>query len=315
MKAKFIYSDQYDFKLFGFEKLHAFDAQKFSKAWKLFASGIEDINECWIKPINPVSDDQLLQVHTQEYLDSLKDSQTIAWVVEVSLAKYIPNSVLQTRLIDPLRLATTGTLLATKAALDSEGVAMNFGGGYHHAFKDHGEGFCFFADAALAIQQSRLNGDLKCNDAIIMIDLDAHQANGFHSFFHDDPNVHLYDVYNVNAYPRGFHDEGDPEEFPVRNGESGEDYLTSLYKELPTFIDANQKPALAIYNAGSDILSGDKIGGLNVSYEDIVKRDVFVLEQLISRGIPTVILTSGGYTKDSHKLVAELARIVNKLTA
>ena len=191
-------------------------------------------------------------------------------------------------------------------------MIMNLGGGYHHAFADHGEGFCFFADAALSIINCRDKKLLNSDDTILMIDLDAHRGNGFESFVKDDVTVKNFDMYGFQTYP-GIH-EGDIDEFPymipLKSGMNDETYLNILNRDLVKFLDEHNDAKLVFYNAGNDILMSDPLGGLNISYDGVVNRDKFVIEELTKRNIPTVIMTSGGYTKDSHKLIADLAKTV-----
>jgi len=186
---------------------------------------------------------------------------------------------------------------------------MNIGGGFHHAFADHGEGFCLFADAAIAIAAARSSGALAAGDPVAIIDLDAHRGNGVWEICGRDPAVRVMDVYNFQTYPGLFPGavEDFPFQIPLKAGTSDAAYLDTVRQELPRFLDGLPRPRLAIYNAGTDVLAGDPIGGLAVSPEGVVKRDRLVLAPLAERQIPTVIVTSGGYTRRSHELVAELA--------
>ena len=212
-----------------------------------------------------------------------------------------------------MKLACEGTRLATEHALKGA-MVMNVGGGFHHAFSDHGEGFCVYADGAVAIKDARRCGALAESDKVLMIDLDAHRGNGFESIFRDDPAVEMFDMYNFQVYPGIY--EGDMDEFPfiipLKNKVNDEVYLNALKEELPRFMEKNAQPKLVFYNAGSDILAGDNLGNLNVSYDGVVERDRYVIEMLAAMNVPTVIMTSGGYTNDSYKLVASLASMVIK---
>ena len=311
MRPYFVYSDKYDFRMLGAEKLHPFDNRKFSRAWSLVAEELTGSAEFRGTPIAPV-DDMFLQVaHAERYLTSLKRSINVARVIEISLARFLPNIILQRGLIAPVKYACMGTWMATQAALKGH-IAMNFGGGFHHAFSDHGEGFCFFADAALSIFHARKAGLILENDLVVNIDLDAHRGNGFESFFNQDKAVKNFDMYNFQVYP-GMH-SGEvndcPYMIPLRMGMQGKEYLEILKAELPRFLDNAQSAKLAFYNAGTDILSGDPLGGLDVSFEDVLARDSFVIGQLVKRQIPTVVMTSGGYTQTSYKLVGELAKTI-----
>lgn len=313
MDPRFIYSEKYDFPFPGLNTLHPFDTRKYSKAWNHFNDEVgEVVQSLWIEPKEQITEIELLTIHNQEYLASLKNSSTIAQVIEVWPAKFIPNKILQSRLLNPIRLAAAGTLIATQEALKGKSIAMNFGGGYHHAFPDHGEGFSFFADAAIAINQAREHGLLDQNDKVLMIDLDAHRGNGFDAITCNDTRVEMFDMYNFQVYPG--HHGGDPDEYPyivpIKYGSNDDFYLGILKDELPPFLDAFSEAKLVIYNAGTDILDTDPLGGLKVSFQGVVERDRFVLEEITKRNIPSVIVTSGGYTSQSYKLVAELAKMV-----
>ncbi len=312
MKTHLIYSEQYDFNSLGINKIHSFDGMKFIKAWRLISSEFEnEIDALWIKPDGPISDEVLLKVHSGKYLSSLNKSSTIASVIEISLTKFIPASILHNKLLKPIKLACNGTLKAAEVALSENARVMNIGGGYHHAFSTHGKGFCFFADAALSIVNSRDKGLLKADEIVLMIDLDAHRGNGFESVTENDPTVKNFDMYGFQSYP-GLHD-GDPDEFPymipLKAGMKDDVYLDVLETKLVKFLDENSEAKFVFYNAGNDILETDPLGSLKVSFEGVLKRDKFVIEQLTKRKIPTVIMTSGGYTKQSHKLIAELVKI------
>lgn len=293
----------------GQKRLHPFDARKFSKAWALLTNEFgRKINFFSTFIENPVTDEQLEIVHSREYLASLQQSKVIASVVEIPALRFIPCFILQKGLVDSARYATAGTLLAARQALDSA-IVFNIGGGFHHAFSDHGEGFCFFADAAFALETLRAEHKVSPADKVLMIDLDAHRGNGFASYYEKDPSVGIFDMYNMQVYP-GLK-PGDPDEFPfvipLRAGLGSEEYLKILKADLPLFLDANSSPKLAFYNAGTDILATDKLGALNVSYDAVNERDRFVIDSLRARNIPTVIMTSGGYSNDSYKLIADLA--------
>lgn len=309
MKSRLVFSPHYDFGMMGLEKLHPFDSKKFSKAWAIllqeFGGKLSGVSSFVAAP---VSDEALGVIHSKDYLASLSESKNVASVVEIPALRFVPNTVLQKGLIEPARYATAGTLLAAREALESK-VVFNLGGGFHHAFSDHGEGFCFFADAAFAIETLRTENQLSRNDKVLMIDLDAHRGNGFTSFYENDKSVSIFDMYNMQAYP-GLK-QGDPDDFPfiipLRSGLGSAEYLQTLKAELPSFLESNPGPALAFYNAGTDILASDKLGGLNVDYDSVNERDRFVIDLLRDKNIPTVIMTSGGYSKDSFKLVADLA--------
>lgn len=315
MNSKLVYSPRYDVTSKGIGFLHPFDGQKYSRAWgELEKLDGVDLNSLWVKPENPISDEDLLSIHSSDYLESLSKSSVIAKAVEVPLVRFVPNMLLQNKIIKPMKLACEGTRLATQHALEGA-MVMNVGGGFHHAFSDHGEGFCIFADAAIAIQSARKKGLLEDSDKVMMIDLDAHRGNGFESVFKNDASIKMFDMYNFQVYP-GMH-EGEIDDYPfmipLKNKTNDEVYLDVLKEELPKFMVENEKPSLVFYNAGTDILAGDPLGNLSVSFEGVVERDRYVLSMLSKMNIPTVVMTSGGYTNESYKLVASLASMITEL--
>lgn len=309
---KIVYSPKYDLLPNGFGVLHSFDVRKYSKAWgELARLHASKLHNSWIEPKQVIAYDKLLNVHTEQYIKSLDRSEVIASIIEVRLARYLPQKILNRYILEPMRYACEGTRLATQTALEGA-MVMNMGGGYHHAFADHGEGFCVFADVAIAISDARQRGLLAGNDNILMIDLDAHRGNGFNSIASLDKSIRIFDMYNFQVYPGMA--EGDIDDYPflipLKRQTSDDLYLQILKEELPKFIGSVSKPKLVFYNAGTDILTGDRLGDMNVSYQGVVERDRYVIELLKELKIPTVVLTSGGYTNQSYQLVSTQAAML-----
>lgn len=295
--------------------MHPFDGRKYSRAWKIIEQRVGvPLTAVWESPTEPVPDAELRLVHTPAYLQSLTSSPAdVAKALEIWALRLLPRAMIERRLLRPMKLAVAGTVRAVQVALAGEGaVAMNIGGGFHHAFPDHGEGFCLYADVAVAIAAARAAGVLRGSEPIAIIDLDAHRGNGVWDILGNDPSVRVLDVYNFQTYPGLFDGavEDYPFQVPIKAGTTDTAYLDTVRTELPRFLSSVGKPRLAIYNAGTDILAGDPVGRLGVSAEGVVARDRFVLDTLVAQGIPTAIVTSGGYTRQSHQLIAELALAV-----
>lgn len=309
MSCRFLYSPDYDFSLFGLERLHPLDGRRASRAWGAFREANPSAAEhAWVQPSEPVTDEELALVHDREYLSSLRSSAVVARALEVWPLRLVPNFLLRKHVLAPMRLATRGTVMAAACALDGEN-AMNFGGGYHHAFRERGEGFCLFADVALALAIHRASGRLGRDEHVAVIDLDAHRGNGFESIVAGDTRVSVLDVFNFQAYP-GMSDvdiDDKPFMIPVHSRTNEETYLGTVQEALPRFLDHAGPVRLAFYNAGTDVLAGDRLGGLAVSPSGVEARDRAVLGALASRGIPTVVTISGGYSEGSCRLVANLA--------
>lgn len=319
-EIKVIYSPRYNISFFGVEKLHPFDSRKYGRAWELlwrrFGPRLADHH---IPVDRPVSDEELSWVHTPGYLQSLHDPTVVATALEIPLLRRLPAWLLAWRILRPMRWAVRGSVIAAKAAL-RHGTAVNLSGGYHHAKPDKGEGFCIYSDIALIVQQLRHEKFLTTTDTVAYVDLDAHQGNGVcHQFLHDR-QVAIFDMYNKDNYPRG--------DLPARGRIDADvpvhflynrmKYLTLIRERLPWFLDsfAGSRPRLAIYNAGTDVYAHDKLGGLSLSAEDVLSRDMFVIQQFRQRQIPVVMLLSGGYSPESHRLVAHtVARLLDRAEA
>ncbi|MBI3187595.1 MAG: histone deacetylase [Gammaproteobacteria bacterium] len=317
MLSHLIYTKDYDISFWGLNRFHPFDGWKFSKAWHIVNKAFRGkAQNLLLNPSTPVSNELLLAIHSPAYLSALQQSATVSQIMEIKLIQYLPNYLLQRKLLHPMRMACAGTVLAAETALHNKSVAMNFAGGYHHAYPDHGDGFCFFGDAALSITNCRQKGLLQPHDKILMIDLDAHRGNGFYAFMGKDPDVHIFDMYNFQTYPGYFEDSANqhPYIIPLKAGTRDEQYLDILSSLLPKFLDEHKDAKLVFYNAGNDIFENDRLGKLSVSYHGVLRRDCIVLEELTNRLMPSVIMTSGGYTRTSYQFIAELAKSVIKLT-
>ncbi len=317
MKPAVVYSRHYDIGFFGFERLHPFDTHKYSRAYKALkhelGSAFLDLVR---KPKKPITRQALLNVHTESYLKRLKQSEYVAAALEMPLLKRVSARVIDWCVLRPMRWATSGTVLAAHEAIKS-GLAVNLSGGYHHAKPDGGEGFCIYNDIALAVHDLRQSGDISPDGRIAYLDLDAHQGNGVCHAFFDDSRVFIFDMYNQHIYPAADAKAKRRIDCPVPLplGCSGADYLAALESKLPTFLDGITRGgniSLAIYNAGTDIIREDKLGAMNVSVKDASRRDQFVIDQGVARKIPLLILPSGGYSGESHKLIASMVSYIVK---
>jgi histone deacetylase 11 len=255
----------------------------------------------------------LLAVHSPEYLNRLRGAKFVAGVVEIPVFRYVPGWVADRVILRPMRWATMGTVVAAREAME-HGLAINLSGGYHHASPNDGHGFSAYADVALAIEGLRTSGRLKEGDKVVYIDLDAHQGNGVCRTYFEDRRVFIYDQYNRHIFPLDVRAQRRIDCDASVEGGCGEcDYLATLRQKLPAFLDGltrNDGVSLGVYNAGTDIFVADQLGGMNVSAAGVLERDRFVLEQLIKRRIPTLVVLSGGYSQHSYELVAAMVSFV-----
>ncbi len=242
----------------------------------------------------------------------------MARVLEISALGYLPGWMTDRIILRRMRWATKGTIVAAEAALE-DGLAINMGGGYHHASRDDGHGFSAYADVAIAIESLRTIGKLTQDDRIVYIDLDAHQGNGVCRTYFNDRRVFIYDQYNRHIFPLDIKAQRRIDcDVALDGGCQEGDYLAALEKRLPVFLDGvthGGRVSLAVYNAGSDVFVEDQLGGMYVSAQGIRKRDQFVLHQLMDRRIPTLVVLSGGYSQQSYQLVADLAGYVLEMWA
>ncbi|KAG0450832.1 hypothetical protein HPP92_026555, partial [Vanilla planifolia] len=240
-------------------------------------------------------------VHPESYLDCLKSSIKVSMVIEVPPVAAFPNCLVQQKVLRPFRMQVGGSILAAKLAFE-RGWSINVGGGFHHCSANKGGGFCAYADISLCIKYAFVRLNIS---RVIIIDLDAHQGNGHATDFCDERGVYILDMYNSEIYPldyeaRRYIDQ----KLELVSGTRTQEYLELLDKALKV---AKNKfdPEMVIFNAGTDILDGDPLGNLKVSPDGVVMRDEMVFRFAKEASIPIVMLTSGGYTKFSARVIAD----------
>ena len=201
--ARLVYAPAYNIGFFGLEALHPFDSRKYGRAWNLLRTHFgESLIQRWIEPKGPVDVDDLLRVHSRDYLQRLRNSQYVAGAIEIPLVAPLPHALVDRCVLRPMRWAAQGSMLAAESAME-HGFAVNLGGGFHHAKSNDGEGFCVYSDIGLAVAHLRANDLLADTDPVAYIDLDAHQGNGVCHVFMHDRHVYIFDMYNGDIYPRG----------------------------------------------------------------------------------------------------------------
>jgi histone deacetylase 11 len=292
-----IYHPRYNITAFGLERLHPFDGRKYRRIREaLIARGLRRSRD-FVWP-SAVSRQDLLKVHTPEYVRSLRSTETLARILEVPIVHRLPGWLIDWRILRPMRLATGGTILACRLAMDN-GIAINLGGGYHHAADGWGGGFCVYADAPLAAKVLHDEGRV---GNVLVVDLDAHQGNGTAAIFQKWPWAVIFDLYQRDLFPV----RKEPEDYPlpVQRGLTGADYLGIVQDALPGALDA-VKPHLVIYNAGSDPFVDDPLAGFQLTMNDLAERDLMVVTMARERGIPVAIVLSGGYSSVSWRIHAD----------
>ncbi len=237
----------------------------------------------------PARTDDLGRVHDFDYLEALERPGFSERIFGVRLGEQLEQCVL-----DAHRGQVGATSLATRLALDHHGIAVHAGGGFHHARRDRGAGFCLFNDVAIAIARQRGRG---FGDRVAVLDFDLHDGDGTRTIFAADPSVHTYSVHN-----RAWEDDSAIESTSIELGSGVEDarYLDTVRNTLPPLLD-RFRPGLAFFLAGVDTAEDDALGDWKVSAGALVERDRLVLDELERRRVPTVIVLAGGYGDDAWR--------------
>lgn len=271
---------------------HPFPISKFallkdSLLWQGVLTGAADL----MQP-DPIDLASLELVHTGEYLHKLQYTGLSA--AEQRRLGLPWSDALWRR----SRLASGGTLLAARTAL-GVGLAGNLAGGTHHAFADHGEGFCVLNDVAITAAAMRAEGAI---ERAAVIDLDVHQGNGTAAIFESVEEVFTFSMHGERNYPLAKMRSN--LDVPLRDGVGDAEYLDVLERYLPAVLSRSQ-PHIVFYLAGVDVAAGDRYGKLSLTEDGIMRRDRLVIETVRARGVPLVIVLAGGYAATRER-TAEL---------
>jgi histone deacetylase 11 len=317
LDPRVIYSPGYDIYFLGFEQLHPFDGRKYSRAWRAARRSVgPGLEARTLRPPHPIEWERLLRVHSAGYLRELRGPRCVARVVELPVLARLPAFMLDRYILRPMRLGAMGTLLAAQHALRG-GLALNLGGGYHHASHDRGEGFCFYADIPAAVAALRAAGrreddgpGLSPEARVLIVDLDAHQGNGHERYFGEDAGVFIVDLYNREIFPqdRDARRRIDVDR-PLRAGTDDRVYLATLEQALDLALRSGPF-GLAFVVAGADVHEADLLGGLCLTGDGLRTRDRMALRRLRQAGVPAAVVGAGGYGRESYLHLAGLAEMV-----
>jgi acetoin utilization deacetylase AcuC-like enzyme len=237
-------------------------------------------------------------VHTEEYLTHLAEGSLTRQAERKLGVPWSPEMLRRSR------LAVQGSINAARMALE-EGVAANLAGGTHHAFPDHGEGYCVLNDMGITLRLLQREGLIQ---RALVIDLDVHQGNGTAAIFSGDDRVYTFSMHGERNYPLlktpSTCDIGLPD------GTGDREYLDILSEHLPRIFAASS-PDLVIYLAGVDPIAGDRFGRLSLTRQGLHRRDRMVLEAARQAGKPIMLVLSGGYSKSSEE-TADLHAIAHR---
>jgi acetoin utilization deacetylase AcuC-like enzyme len=308
---KLVYSDGYYLPI----GAHVFPAEKYRLIHhRLLTKKIAD-TEDFLAP-QPASDDDILLVHTPDYVRKLKTG-TLSPQEEMQME--VPYSE---ELVRAFWLAAGGSILAAERAL-ADGCAFNIGGGFHHAFPNHGEGFCMIHDVAVAIRRMQKDGKLR---RAMTVDCDVHQGNGTAAIFtardhrsaplpsstpHTlgkhfaigdpaDKDVFTISLHQANNYPAWKPASSIDVNLP--DGTGDEEYLAWLDNALSSAL-RSFTPELICYIAGADPYHEDQLGGLGLTINGLKERDLLVFRVAKARGIPVMVTYAGGYARNVEDTV------------
>ncbi|HTG28586.1 MAG TPA: histone deacetylase [Methylomirabilota bacterium] len=283
---KVVYHPRYDLNL----GAHVFPSQKFRWiAEELLSSGIAGPGD-FLTP-QPASDEDLLRVHTSSWVNKLKTGSLSASEIMKLEVPYSPE------LAEAVWLAAGGTILAAQSAL-RDGFGSNLSGGFHHAYANHGEGFCAIHDVAVALRRLQSDGDIK---KAMIVDTDVHHGNGTAAIFTGDSSVFTISIHQVNNYPA----DKPPStvDLNMRDGAGDDEYLAALIPTVERCLDKFE-PDMIFYVGGADPYSEDQLGGLLLTKAGLKRRDREVFEAARSRSIPVTTALAGGYARRVEDTVA-----------
>lgn len=256
----------------------------------------------FFKPEVP-EDSHILKVHTEEYYNDLKH---LTLDPRAARKTGFPLSDI---LVKREVMIADGTMKASEFALQN-GIAMNIAGGTHHAYTDHGEGFCLLNDQAIAARYLQEKG---LAHKILVVDLDVHQGNGTAEIFKNDPSVFTFSMHGKSNYP--FKKEQSDLDIALENDCDDATYLSILKKTLPKLIKA-EKPDFIYYLCGVDVIASDKLGKLALTIEGCKERDRFVLQSCRDLNIPVMCSMGGGYSPEIKTIIeahANTFRLAQKI--
>jgi acetoin utilization deacetylase AcuC-like enzyme len=293
-----VYSERYHLHL----GQHVFPAEKYQYLHDRFLRTRFATPEDLVEP-SPATEEDILRVHTFRWASGLRNG-TLSY--QDILRLEIPYSQ---QMVKAFWLAAGGTTLAARHAL-SGGVGFNVGGGFHHAFPDHGEGFCAINDIAVAI---RCLQHEKAIQRAMVVDCDVHHGNGTAAIFAGDLSVFTLSIHQFNNYPS----EKPPSSLDIHlaDGVGDAEYLHRLANGYRAALSMF-KPELMVYVAGADPYMEDQLGGLSLTFDGLKERDRLVIWTALTHGVPVAIVLAGGYaqsvedTVTIHANTAEVARDV-----
>lgn len=229
-------------------------------------------------------------VHTADYYTRCRDGELTPWeVMQLELPWSAP-------LFEASARCVQGSILAARLALD-HGAGLHIGGGFHHAFADHGEGFCVFNDVAVAVRRMQADGRIR---RALVVDCDLHHGNGTASIFAGDEDVATFSIHQGDIYPAV--KPPSTVDVALASGTGDDEYLAQVEMSFPPLFESHG-PELVVYVAGADPYREDQLGSLQLSQEGLARRDRIVVEACRDGGCPVMVVLAGGYARRSEDTV------------
>src|SRR5207247_1369735 len=276
---KLVYSDQYDLN----PGEHVFPSVKYKLTKEKLLRDGDMRPEDFVEP-SPASDEDVALVHHREYIRKLQTGKLSHLEIQRLEIPYSPE------LVRAVWLCAGGSILAARLALEDR-IAVNVGGGFHHAFPDHGEGFCVLHDVAIAIRRLQKDGAI---ERAMTVDCDVHQGNGTAEIFAADRTVFTLSIHQERNYP--YPKPPSNLDINLEDGAEDEEYLAALDQGLDQSLGEFHPDAI-FYLAGADPYRDDQLGGLKLSLDGLERRDRMVYEKARAKNIPVMVTLAGGYAR------------------
>jgi acetoin utilization deacetylase AcuC-like enzyme len=282
---KVVYHPNYDLNL----GLHVFPSQKFRLIQLMLLKDEIAAPADFVLPWE-ATDEDLLRAHTPEWIEKLRKGTLTASEIMKLEVPYSPE------LAKAVWLAAGGSILAGQLAL-RDGFGCNLGGGFHHAYANHGEGFCAINDVAVAIRRLQADGAIK---RAMVVDTDVHHGNGTAHIFRDDDSVFTISIHQLNNYPA--HKPSSDVDLNMADRVEDDEYLETL---MPVVVESLEKfrPEIVFYVGGADPYCEDQLGGLMLTKKGLKERDKRVFAEARKRGVPVATTLAGGYARQVEDTV------------
>ena len=290
---RLVYHPHYDLHL----GAHVFPSQKYRFLRDRLLRTSFATEEDFVTP-EPAKDEDVLLVHDAAWVAKLKNG-TLSYFEVLRLE--IPYS---RQTMEAFWVAAGGTILAARLAIES-GIGFNVGGGFHHAFPSHGEGFCAINDIAIAVRRLQRDGTIQ---RAMVVDCDVHHGNGTAAVFAGDPSVFTLSIHQANNYPS--EKPLSSVDIHLADATGDQEYLERLENGLSLALTMF-RPEVLVYLAGADPYCEDQLGGLALTIDGLMERDRLVLGRAVREKIPVAVVLAGGYAasvEDTITIHANTAR-------